>query len=67
MTSLEQRLLDYELVEEGFSASDHYDEPQPGDLDFEIPSAPPGNRKARKAKVKAAIQSSKKKAVKKRR
>ena len=67
MTSLEQRLLDYELVEEGFSASDRYDEPQPGDLDYEVPFAPPGDRKARKAKVKAAIQNSKKKAAKKRR
>ena len=47
-TNLDQRILDYELVEEGIEAPTK-----------EKPEAGHGDREARKAKVKAAIQASK--------
>lgn len=49
-TNLEQRILDYELVE----SSAEVTKPQ-------ISEAPKGNKEARKAKIKAAIQASKQK------
>ena len=87
MTSLEQRLLDYELVEEGFGTGDTAVDEGTGYSDRDIEMDPyrsggsrkgsgrrghdggskaakgegPGNKAARKAKVKEAIKASKKK------
>lgn len=48
-TNLDQRILDYELIEEGIQQPVHNGPSEPGH----------GNKEARKAKVKAAIQASK--------
>ena len=55
-TNLEQKLLDYELVETGLEEKE--------DKDFQVSRPPKGNREARKEKVRKAIKESKKKSDK---